>query len=79
MTYSSNQASSPDEACLPCQAIAQPFNPSTKEIKMEAYPTQEPPVQAAKQTANQEDRPTFDPPLKMLSVKATQLGKAIKK
>lgn len=61
MTYSSNPAGSPDEVCLPCQAIAQPFNPNTKEIKMEAYPTQEPPVQAAKQTASQEDRPTFDP------------------
>lgn len=62
MTYSSNRVGSPDEVCLPCQAIAQPFNPNTKEIKMEAYPTQEPPVQAAEQTASVEDRPTFDPP-----------------
>ena len=29
---------------------------------MEAYPTQEPPVQTAKQTASQEERPTFNPP-----------------
>ncbi len=62
MTYFSNRAGSPDEVCLPCQAIAQPFNPNTKEIKMEAYPTQDPPVQAAKQTPSLEDRPTFEPP-----------------
>ena len=62
MNYSSNPGGSSDEVCLPCQVIAQPFNPNGKDTEMEAYPTQEPPAQAAKQTTSREDRPSLEPP-----------------
>ncbi|PSB21308.1 hypothetical protein C7B65_05100 [Phormidesmis priestleyi ULC007] len=63
MTDSADQLGAPNQVCLPCQTIAQPFPPTAEVTKMEDYPTQEPPTQAKKQAGVREERPTFEPPV----------------